>query len=95
MAMADREQSPSYQMLPRSARRVFAAIERAIGDVSTQTISTDLGDFQVTGKSKPAKTASNPKGAGRKAAVRMRPWVLLALLFDLPQTGRLRLRSMM
>jgi hypothetical protein len=26
--MTDREHSPAYQMLPRSARRVFAAIER-------------------------------------------------------------------
>jgi hypothetical protein len=29
--MTDRENSPAYQMLPRSARRVFGAIERAIG----------------------------------------------------------------
>ena len=28
--MTDRAGSPAYQMLPRSARRVFAAIERAI-----------------------------------------------------------------
>ena len=30
--MTDRENSPAYAALPRSARRVFAAIERAIGD---------------------------------------------------------------
>jgi transposase/phage anti-repressor protein len=33
--------------------------------VSTETISQDLRNFQETGKSKPAKTATNPKGAGR------------------------------
>ena len=33
--------------------------------VSQQTISSDLGNLPETGKSKPAKTASNPKGAGR------------------------------
>jgi hypothetical protein len=37
--MADREHSPAYQMLPRSARRVFAAIERAIGDGSSASVS--------------------------------------------------------
>ena len=30
--MPDRENSPAYAALPRSARRVFAAIERTIGD---------------------------------------------------------------
>jgi hypothetical protein len=33
--------------------------------VTVQTISNDLVDFPTNGKSKPAKTASNPKGAGR------------------------------
>jgi hypothetical protein len=37
--MADRENSPAYAALPRSARRVFAAIERAIGDGSTASVS--------------------------------------------------------
>jgi len=37
--MTDRENSPAYQMLPRSARRVFAAIERAIGDRSSASVS--------------------------------------------------------
>ena len=37
--MADRENSPAYQMLPRSARRVFAAIERTIGDGSSASVS--------------------------------------------------------
>ena len=37
--MTDRDHSPAYQMLPRSARRVFAAIERAIGDGSSAAIS--------------------------------------------------------
>jgi hypothetical protein len=37
--MADRENSPAYQILPRSARRVFAAIERAIGDGSSASVS--------------------------------------------------------
>ena len=37
--MSDRENSPAYQMLPRSARRVFAAIERAIGNGSSASVS--------------------------------------------------------
>jgi hypothetical protein len=38
--MSDRERSPAYhQMLPRSARRVFAAIETAIGDGSRASVS--------------------------------------------------------
>ena len=42
--MSDREDSPAYAALPRSARRVFAAIERAIGDGSSASVSyTDFG----------------------------------------------------
>ena len=37
--MADRENSPVYAALPRSARRVFLAIERAIGDRSSASVS--------------------------------------------------------
>ena len=37
--MADRTGSPAYQVLPRSARRVFAAIERTIGDGSSASVS--------------------------------------------------------
>ncbi|MDI4239321.1 hypothetical protein OZ411_41770 [Bradyrhizobium sp. Arg237L] len=37
--MADRDDSPAYQMLPRSARRVFAAIERTIGNGTSATVS--------------------------------------------------------
>ena len=37
--MTDRDHSPVYQMLPRSARRVFAPIERAIGDRSSASVS--------------------------------------------------------
>ena len=37
--MTDRTGSPAYQMLPRAARRVFAAIERAIGDNNSASIS--------------------------------------------------------
>jgi hypothetical protein len=37
--MADRENSPAFAMLPRSARRVFAAIERVIGDGSSASVS--------------------------------------------------------
>ena len=37
--MLDRENSPAYRMLPRSARRVFAAIERTIGDSSSASVS--------------------------------------------------------
>ena len=43
--MSDRENSPAYQMLPRSARRVFAAIERAIGDGSSASVS--YTDFRL------------------------------------------------
>ena len=42
--MTDREQSPAYQMLPRNARRVLAAIERAIGDGCSASVS--YADFQ-------------------------------------------------
>jgi hypothetical protein len=42
--MTDREKSPAYAALPRSARRVFAAIERAIGDGSSGSVSyVDFG----------------------------------------------------
>jgi hypothetical protein len=37
--MTDRDNSPAYRMLPRSARRVFAAIERTIGDGSSANVS--------------------------------------------------------
>ena len=37
--MADRENSPAYAALPRSARRVFSAIETAIGDGSSASVS--------------------------------------------------------
>ena len=37
--MTNRASSPAYAMLPRSARRVFAAIERAIGDGSSASVS--------------------------------------------------------
>jgi hypothetical protein len=43
--MTDRANSSAYQMLPRSARRVFAAIERAIGNVSSASIS--YTDFRI------------------------------------------------
>ena len=37
--MTDREQSPACAALPRSARRVLAAIERAIGDGCSASVS--------------------------------------------------------
>ena len=37
--MADRENSAAYQTLPPSARRVFAAIETAIGNGSSASVS--------------------------------------------------------
>jgi hypothetical protein len=37
--MADRENSAAYAALPRSAGRVFAAIERAIGDGGSASVS--------------------------------------------------------
>ena len=37
--MADRENSPAYAALPPSARRVFGAIERAIGYGSSAPVS--------------------------------------------------------
>ena len=43
--MPNRENSPAYAALPRSARRVFAAIERAIGDGSSASVS--YTDFRL------------------------------------------------
>ena len=43
--MADRENSPAYAAVLRSARRVFAAIERAIGDGSAASVS--YTDFRL------------------------------------------------
>ena len=37
--MTDRENSPAYRMLPLRARRVLAAIERAIGDRVRASVS--------------------------------------------------------
>ena len=37
--MPDRENSPAYRMLPLRARRVFAAIERAIGNGRSASVS--------------------------------------------------------
>jgi hypothetical protein len=37
--MTDRENSAAYAALPRSARRVFAARERAIGDGSSASVA--------------------------------------------------------
>lgn len=42
--MEDRENLPAYAALPRSARRVFAAIERAIGDGASASVS--YNDFR-------------------------------------------------
>jgi hypothetical protein len=42
------------------SERVAAAL-----GVSTATVGRDLGEFSHREKIKPAKTASNPKGAGR------------------------------
>ena len=36
--MTDRENSPAYAALPRSARRLFAAIERTIGNGSSASV---------------------------------------------------------
>ena len=48
--MSDREHSPAYAALPQSARRVFAAIERAIGDGSSASVSyADFGlDYHIS-----------------------------------------------
>ena len=43
--MPNRENSPAYAALHRSARRVFAAIERAIGDGSSASVS--YTDFRL------------------------------------------------
>ena len=37
--MTDRSESPAYAALPKSARKVLAAIERAIGDGSSASVS--------------------------------------------------------
>src|SRR6478672_10195586 len=42
--MTDRENSPAFQMLPRTARRVFGAIERAIGGRTSAIVS--YSDFR-------------------------------------------------
>ena len=48
--MTDRENSPAFAMLPLSARKVFAAIERAIGDGSSASVSyTDFGSITSGG----------------------------------------------
>ena len=49
-----------------------AQIAKQLG-VSQQTISNDLSNLPTTGKSKPAKTKSNPKGAGRPKGRKERP----------------------
>jgi hypothetical protein len=46
-AMTDRANSPAYQMLPRSARRVFAAIERAIGNGNGNGNGASYTDFRL------------------------------------------------
>jgi hypothetical protein len=43
--MTDRTGSPAFQMLPRSARRVFGAIEQAIGDRTSAIVS--YTDFRL------------------------------------------------
>ena len=43
--MSDRENSPAFAMLPRCARRVFAAIGQAIGDGSS--VSVSYTDFRL------------------------------------------------
>ena len=49
--MTDRENSPAFAMLPLSARKVFAAIERAIGDGSSASVSyTDFGETYPVGR---------------------------------------------
>jgi hypothetical protein len=50
--------------MERIAEALNVNIATQLG-VTQQTISNDLRDLQIDCKSKPAKTASNPKGAGR------------------------------
>jgi predicted ArsR family transcriptional regulator len=47
------------------ARRFTMEDIAAMLGVSHQTIGRDLGDLSTTDKSKPTKTATNPRGAGR------------------------------
>jgi hypothetical protein len=43
----DRENLPAYQMLPGSARRVFAAIERTIGNGSSASFTNFRLDHHI------------------------------------------------
>jgi hypothetical protein len=49
--MEDRENLPAYAALPRSARRVFAAIERAIGDGASASYNDFRYDHHIGRKS--------------------------------------------
>ena len=47
--VSDRENAPAYAVLPRSARRVFAAIERTIGDRNSASVSyVDFGSITTS-----------------------------------------------
>jgi predicted ArsR family transcriptional regulator len=48
------------------------AIATQLG-VNQATVSRDLGDLCIMHKSKPAKTATNPKGAGRPTVCSLAP----------------------
>jgi len=79
--MTDRETSPAFAALPKSARKVFAAIGRAIGDgdcdVAAANGTAGLGSYDVCEFTSPAvlnvKTGRGEffflPGVGRKASV--------------------------
>jgi hypothetical protein len=63
--MADRVNSPAYAALPRSTRKVFAAIQRAIGDGSSASVS--YLDFRLDhhkGPAQPSPTLGDAINAG-------------------------------
>lgn len=62
--MTDRENSAAYAALPRSARRVFSAIETAIGDGSSASVS--YVDFRLR---RPAIHQRISRGASQREAV--------------------------
>jgi hypothetical protein len=70
--MTDRENSPAYAALPRSARRVFAATERAIGDRSSASVS--YVDFWLDHRGEPLRgaTMTTPVVSARRAATSVR-----------------------
>jgi hypothetical protein len=69
--MTDRDNSPAYRMLPRSARRVFAAIERTIGDGSSAIVS--YVDFMLDHHMAPKVVSPSLKLLDRLGLIEIEP----------------------